>query len=44
VYPLGGYRTGPAATFPPALVVGYGGLAPADVRAGAERLAEVLAG
>jgi GntR family transcriptional regulator/MocR family aminotransferase len=44
VYPLGGYRTGSAATFPPALVVGYGGLAPADVRAGAERLAEVLAG
>jgi len=44
VYPLGRYRTGSAAVFPPALVAGYGAMPPADVRAGAELLGDVLAG
>jgi hypothetical protein len=39
---MGGYRTGSAAVQPPALVLGYGGLALSEVGAGAERLGAVL--
>jgi GntR family transcriptional regulator/MocR family aminotransferase len=42
VYPMRGYRTGSAAVQPPALVLGYGGLALSEVGAGAERLGAVL--